>query len=72
MFLLIFDDSAALAAEKITNAIGLYHARFGAAPTQVLVNEADLAAVEGVRVESRFHILRNNFWLGQIVEEGRK
>lgn len=72
MFLIWYDDSKKPTTDKIAAGIQAYRDRFSTAPACALVNEADLAVVSGIRVESRSHIPRNNFWLGQIVEEGRK
>lgn len=75
MFLCIYDDSAATAAAKIANAIVMFRMRFGAVPDQmlrVLVNEMDIAAVPGIRVQSEAHIQRNNFQIGLIVEESSR
>lgn len=71
MFLIWFDDSKKTAIEKIAAGSAAYRERFGVAPEQVLVNEADLCAVPNIRVESRAHISRSNFWLGPLVEAGR-
>ena len=72
MYLCWFDDdSKRSVAQKIANGIARYQERFKCAPTVVLVNEVDMAVVPNIRVEPRAHIYRNNFWIGQIVEEGR-
>lgn len=66
-----FDDRKISTADKIAAGSATYQERFGVAPEQVLVNEADMATVPGIRVEPRSHISRSNYWLGPLVEAGR-
>lgn len=72
MFLIWFDDSKMAACDKIAGGIAAYRERFKTAPEQVLVNESDLAIVQGIRVECAAYVRANNFWIGPLVEEGRK
>jgi hypothetical protein len=73
MYIIWFDDTKGrAAADKIAAGCAAYRDRFGIAPACALVNEADMATVMGLRVEPRAHISRNNFWIGPLVEEGRK
>jgi len=72
MWLLWHDDTKGRAsADKIAGGVQAYRDRFGVGPEQVLVNEADIAVVPGIRVESAAHVRANNFWVGPLVEEGR-
>lgn len=73
MWLLWFDDTRGRAVtDKIAGGIQAYRERFKMAPEQVLVNERDLATVAGIRVECASYVRANNFWIGPLVEEGRK
>lgn len=71
MWLLWTDDRKIPTAQKVAAGLEAYNRRFQARPAQVLVNEADLVEVPGVRVESRYHIGLNCFWIGPLVEAGR-
>jgi len=65
MYMMWFDDSAKKpVAEKIADAVAAYIRHFSTRPNVVLVNEADLQAVSGVRVRSASYVCRNNFWVG--------
>lgn len=60
-----FDDSTKkTTVYKIEEAIDAYVRRFGKRPNVVLVNEADVADVQGVLVRPEGFIRRNNFWVG--------
>jgi hypothetical protein len=64
-YLVWYDESTKKsAAEKIQEAIAAYVARFATAPTLVLVNSADQAAVGGVLIRSERTVQPNNFWVG--------
>lgn len=64
-YLLWYDESTQKsAAEKISEAMGAYVARFALAPNVVLVNTADQTDVAGVQVRSERTVQRNNFWVG--------
>lgn len=65
-YLLWYDDNPRrTAAEKIAGGVGAYRARFGAAPSVVLVNEQDRTAVAGIEVRVEGYVRRNNFWIGE-------
>lgn len=65
MYLGWFDDTPKKPAQaKIAEACAAYLARFGVRPNVVLVNAADLVAVEGVTVRAVGYIRVNNFWIG--------
>ena len=65
MYLGWFDDNPNKSASlKITEAIDAYMDRFKTRPNVVLVNEADCAEINGVRVRPEGYIRRNNFWVG--------
>lgn len=65
-YLLWHDDTRKPTPIKIAEAMLAYRARFGVDPNVVLVNQADLCDLPGVRVEG--YVRRNNFWVGR--EEG--
>jgi hypothetical protein len=65
MYMMWFDDSAKKGVTvKIEEAVAAYIHHFKARPNVVLVNEADLQQVSGLRVRSVSYIRRNNFWVG--------
>jgi len=65
MYLGWFDDNPKNdVALKIEEAVDAYVSRFKAKPNVVLVNEADSAEVQGVRVRTEAFIRRYNFWVG--------
>lgn len=65
MYLGWFDDNPKkTTALKIAEAIDAYVDRFKTRPNIVLVNEADSADIQGVRVRAEGYIRRNNFWVG--------
>lgn len=72
MYLAIFEDSKKLnIAQRVHNAIDAYKARYSRAPSIVLMNDADFAAlnagdVDGITVDGRSHIGRNNYWAGLV------
>lgn len=67
LYLWWYDDNPKRTpAEKIAAALDAYRARFGAAPTVVLTNEAERCAVEGVEVRSEGYIRKSNFWIGMV------
>jgi hypothetical protein len=60
-----FDDSAKKpAALKIEEAVEAYIRHFKSQPNVVLVNEADVEPVKGVRVRSAAYVRQHNFWVG--------
>ncbi len=65
MYLGWYDDSRRPVEQKIAEAIDAYIDRFKMHPTIVLVNEADLVAVDGILVRGEDYIRRNNFWIGE-------
>ena len=65
MYLGWYDDTPKKPATlKIEEAVAAYINRFRARPNVVIVNEADRAEVDGVRVRSESYMVRNNFWVG--------
>ena len=65
MYLGWFDDNPKKPTTlKIEEAIDAYVDRFKTRPNIVLVNEADRADIQGVRVRAEGYIRRNNFWVG--------
>ena len=60
-----FDDSPKTPTElKIQDAIEAYIRRFGKRPNTVLVNEADVIEMQGLKIRPESFIRRNNFWVG--------
>ena len=60
-----FDDSPKTPTElKIQDAIEAYVRRFGKRPNTVLVNEADVIEMQGLKIRPESFIRRNNFWVG--------
>jgi hypothetical protein len=60
-----FDDNPKkTSAMKIEEAIDAYVRRFHKRPNVVLVNEADVAHVQGVVVRPENFIRRYNYWVG--------
>lgn len=60
-----FDDNPKKAASvKIAEAIDAYVDRFKTRPNVVLVNEVDVAEINGVTIRAEGYIRRNNFWVG--------
>ena len=65
MYLGWYDDTPKKPATlKIEEAVAAYISRFRARPNVVIVNEADRAEVDGIRVRSESYMVRNNFWVG--------
>lgn len=70
MFLMWYDDNKKTTiTQRVHNAIEAYKARYSRAPSIVLMNDADFAAlnaatVDGVPVDSRSFIRVNNYWIG--------
>lgn len=65
MYYAWFEDSPKLTTEmKIQDAIDAYIRRFGKRPNTVLVNEADVTAIQGMIIRPEHFIRRNNFWVG--------
>lgn len=60
-----FDDNPKMStADKIQDAIDAYIRRFHKRPNVVLVNEIDVAEIQGMAVRAENFIRRNNFWVG--------
>lgn len=60
-----FDDNPKMtAADKIQDAIDAYVRRFHKRPNVVLVNEIDVAEIQGMAVRAENFMRRNNFWVG--------
>jgi hypothetical protein len=65
MYMMWFDDSAKKTpALKIEEAVAAYIRHFKSQPNVVLVNEADVQLVQGVRVRSASYVRQHNFWVG--------
>jgi hypothetical protein len=65
MYMMWFDDNLKKPTNmKIEEAVAAYMRHFKARPNVVLVNEADLEAVNGVKVRSAAYVRRYNFWVG--------
>jgi hypothetical protein len=65
MYMMWYDDTVKKAsAAKIEEAVAAYMRHFKTRPNVVLVNEADLETVNGVRVRSATYVRKNNFWVG--------
>jgi hypothetical protein len=67
MYMLWYDDDPKVPpAQKIEEAVEAYVAskRWRYRPNVVLVNEADVVALNDVTVRSEAYIRRNNFWVG--------
>jgi hypothetical protein len=65
MYMMWFDDNTKKAVgAKIEEAVAAYMHHFKTRPNVVLVNEADIATVNGVKVRSASYIRRDNFWVG--------
>ncbi|NJR53038.1 MAG: hypothetical protein HC780_29255 [Leptolyngbyaceae cyanobacterium CSU_1_3] len=65
MYMMWFDDSMKkTAALKIEEAVEAYVRHFKSKPNIVLVNEADLDQVQGLRIRSVGYVRRHNFWVG--------
>jgi hypothetical protein len=66
-WLLWFDDTKGKsAAAKIAGGVQAYRERYGVKPTQVLVNEKDVAVVPGTQVEIGPFVRPNLFWIGPV------
>lgn len=68
MFLGWFDDNPKRATpDKVRDACEAYRARFGCAPTIVLMSADDCDAAQdyGTPVRTEGYIRRNNFWVGR-------
>ena len=66
MFLGWFDDTRKKdPGEKIAEAVQRYVAKYGEQPTMCLVNEADMATLDGLEVKSAPFIRPNHFWVGK-------
>jgi hypothetical protein len=66
-FMVWYDDNPKVATEeKIAEAMDAFvrSKRWRDPPNLVLVNEADVVAVQHVTVRSAAYIRRNNFWVG--------
>ncbi len=65
MYLGWHDDNPKKSAElKITEAVDAYMDRFKMRPNVVLVNEVDVAEIQGLKVRAESYIRPNNFWVG--------
>ncbi len=67
-FLMWYDDNPKTpVSQKIAAAIHAYQARFpGVKPTLILVNEAEIATVEGITVRGVATVSRHTYWVGQL------
>ncbi|GIV97222.1 MAG: hypothetical protein KatS3mg057_1879 [Herpetosiphonaceae bacterium] len=66
MYLGWFDDNPKKALHlKISEAIEAYEDRFGDHPNIVLVNEAEVAQVDGIEIQPKPFVRRNYFWVGR-------
>ena len=65
MYLGWYDDNPKKAlAVKLSEAIEAYEDRFGTHPNIVLVNEAEVAQIDGVEITAKPFIRRYNYWVG--------
>jgi hypothetical protein len=65
MYMMWFDDNAKKSpALKIEEAVAAYVRHFKRSPNIVLVNEADVESVNGIRIRSASYVRQHNFWVG--------
>lgn len=66
LFLVWYDpDAQRPVGEKIQNASAAYTRRFSATPNLVLVNIADMTALDGIEVRGERTVQPHHFWVGR-------
>lgn len=73
LFLVWYDpDAQRPLGEKIRNASAAYTRRFSAAPNLVLVNVADMIALDEIEVRGERTVQPHHFWVGRSAEDAPK